>query len=84
MGLGLGIAMSSFTVIVQNRYPTQRLGEVAAGLQFFRSIGSTAGLVIFGTILTTQFQAAMRSGLPAQLRRRTCAREGTPSRRGRA
>ena len=41
MGLGLGIAMSAFTVIVQNQYPTHRLGEVTAGLQFFRSIGGT-------------------------------------------
>ena len=40
MGLGLGIAMSAFTVIVQNQYPSHRLGEVTAGLQFFRSIGA--------------------------------------------
>ncbi len=69
MGLGLGIAMSSFTVIVQNQYTSQRLGEVTAGLQFFRSIGSTVGLAVFGTILTTQFQADMRTQLPAPLQK---------------
>ena len=67
MGLGLGIAMSSFTVIVQNQYPSHRLGEVTAGLQFFRSIGSTVGLAVFGTILTNQFAAHMKQNLPAQL-----------------
>jgi EmrB/QacA subfamily drug resistance transporter len=67
MGLGLGIAMSSFTVIVQNQYPSHRLGEVTAGLQFFRSIGSTIGLAVFGTILTNQFAAHMKVNLPAQL-----------------
>jgi hypothetical protein len=67
MGLGLGIAMSSFTVIVQNQYPSHRLGEVTAGLQFFRSIGSTIGLAVFGTILTNQFAAHMRDNLPAQV-----------------
>jgi EmrB/QacA subfamily drug resistance transporter len=67
MGLGLGIAMSAFTVIVQNQYPNHRLGEVTAGLQFFRSIGSTIGMAVFGTILTNQFAAHMKENLPAQL-----------------
>ena len=67
MGLGLGIAMSAFTVIVQNQYPSHRLGEVTAGLQFFRSIGATIGMAIFGTILNNQFAGHMRDNLPAQL-----------------
>lgn len=69
MGLGLGIAMSAFTVIVQNQYPTHRLGEVTAGLQFFRQIGSTVGLAVFGTILNNQFAAAMKTNLPAGLQK---------------
>ena len=69
MGLGLGVAMSAFTVIVQNQYPTHRLGEVTAGLQFFRQIGSTVGLAVFGTILNNQFAAAMKTNLPAPLQK---------------
>jgi EmrB/QacA subfamily drug resistance transporter len=69
MGLGLGVAMSAFTVIVQNQYPSHRLGEVTAGLQFFRSIGSTVGLAVFGTILNNQFAAAMKTNLPAPLQK---------------
>jgi EmrB/QacA subfamily drug resistance transporter len=69
MGLGLGIAMTAFNVIVQNQYPTHRLGEVSAGLQFFRSIGSTVGLAVFGTILTNRFAAAMLQNLPAPLQK---------------
>jgi len=69
MGLGLGVAMSAFTVIVQNQYPSHRLGEVTAGLQFFRSIGSTVGLAVFGTILNNQFAAAMKTNLPATLQK---------------
>lgn len=68
MGLGLGIAMSTFTVIVQNQYPTHRLGEVSAGLQFFRSIGSTVGLAVFGTILNSQFASSLASSLPSELK----------------
>ena len=69
MGLGLGVAMSAFTVIVQNQYPSHRLGEVTAGLQFFRSIGSTVGLAVFGTILNNQFAASMKTNLPAPLQK---------------
>jgi EmrB/QacA subfamily drug resistance transporter len=69
MGLGLGVAMSAYTVIVQNQYPSHRLGEVTAGLQFFRSIGSTIGLAVFGTILNNQFAAAMKTNLPATLQK---------------
>jgi MFS family permease len=68
MGLGMGIGMSALTVVVQNQYPSHRLGEVTAGLQFFRSIGSTVGLAVFGTILNNQFAAAMKTNLPAALR----------------
>ena len=67
MGLGMGVAMSTFTVIVQNQYPVHRLGEVTAGLQFFRSLGSTVGLAVFGTILNSQFAASLASSLPPQL-----------------
>jgi len=71
MGLGLGISMSSFTVIVQNQYPSHRLGEVTGGLQFFRSIGGTVGMAIFGTILNNQFRTAMLQNLPAPLQKLT-------------
>jgi len=68
LGLGLGVAMSAFTVIVQNQYPTQRLGEVSAGLQFFRSIGATVGLAVFGSILNNRFASAMLHNLPGPLK----------------
>ena len=68
LGLGLGVAMSSFTVIVQNQYPVSRLGEVSAGLQFFRTIASTIGLAIFGTILNSGFSSAMRGTLSPQVK----------------
>ena len=64
MGLGLGVAMSAFTSIVQNQYPVHRLGEVSAGLQFFRMIGSTIGLAIFGTVLNNRFTSQLAVNVP--------------------
>jgi EmrB/QacA subfamily drug resistance transporter len=68
LGLGLGVAMSAFTVIVQNQYPSYRLGEVTAGLQFFRSIGATVGLAVFGSILNNRFASGMLHNLPGPLK----------------
>ena len=65
MGLGLGVAMSAFTTIVQNQYPVHRLGEVSASLQFFRMIGSTVGLAIFGSVLNNRFTANLAHNVPA-------------------
>ena len=76
MGLGLGVAMSTFTVIVQNQYPAHRLGEVSAGLQFFRSIGATIGLAVFGTILNNKFASTLHASLSPQLQALTGGSSG--------
>jgi EmrB/QacA subfamily drug resistance transporter len=57
LGLGLGVAMPLYTLIVQNDFPIQRVGVVTSSLQFFRSIGSTVGVAILGTVVTGQFQS---------------------------
>ena len=67
-GLGMGVGMAAFTIVVQNAFPLSRLGEVTAGLAFFRSIGATIGLAIFGTVLNNQFASAMHDKLPVALR----------------
>ncbi len=36
-GLGIGVMMSLFTIVVQNAFPYRQLGEVTASLTFFRS-----------------------------------------------
>lgn len=68
-GLGIGVMMSLFTIVVQNAFPYRQLGEVTASLTFFRSIGSTIGVAVMGTILTNAFQSAMQSNMPAILKR---------------
>jgi EmrB/QacA subfamily drug resistance transporter len=63
-GLGIGVMMSLFTIVVQNAFPFRQLGEVTAGLTFFRSIGSTIGVAVMGTIMINGFQSALQSNLP--------------------
>jgi EmrB/QacA subfamily drug resistance transporter len=73
-GLGIGVMMSLFTIIVQNAFPYRQLGEVTASLNFFRSIGSTIGVAVMGTIMTNAFQSNLQSNMPQALTRLAAAR----------
>ncbi|MCZ7569673.1 MAG: MFS transporter [Ardenticatenaceae bacterium] len=66
-GLGIGVMMSLFTIVVQNAFPFQQLGQVTASLQFFRSIGGTIGVAILGSVMTNHFQSNFQGHLPAAL-----------------
>src|SRR5690348_2347759 len=68
-GLGGGVLLSLFTIVVQNAFPYKQLGEVTASLTFFRSIGSTMGVAVMGTIMINAYQTAMQSNLPAIVKR---------------
>jgi EmrB/QacA subfamily drug resistance transporter len=67
-GLGVGVMMSLFTIVVQNAFPFHQLGQVTASVQFFRSMGSTIGIAILGTVLTNQFQSGLQANMPATLK----------------
>jgi len=67
-GLGIGVEMSLFTIVVQNAFPFRQLGEVTASLQFFRSIGGTIGTAVMGTILTNSFTSTFQAKLPATIK----------------
>ncbi len=73
-GLGIGVMMSLFTIVVQNAFPYRQLGEVTASLNFFRSIGSTIGVAVMGTIMTNAFQSNLQRNMPQALTRLAAAR----------
>lgn len=64
-GLGMGTMMSLFTIVVQNAFPFRMMGAVTAQLQFFRSIGSTVGLAVFGSFVTARFTYELPRQIPA-------------------
>jgi EmrB/QacA subfamily drug resistance transporter len=67
LGLGIGVMMSLFTIVVQNAFPMQQLGEVTSSLTFFRSIGSTIGIAVLGSVMTNKFQSSLTHNLPSTL-----------------
>ncbi|MFI5755578.1 DHA2 family efflux MFS transporter permease subunit [Streptomyces sp. NPDC051569] len=51
-GAGLGLVMQVLVLVVQNAVSYQDLGVATSGATFFRSIGASFGVAIFGTIFT--------------------------------
>jgi EmrB/QacA subfamily drug resistance transporter len=67
-GLGIGVMMSLFTIVVQNAFPIQRIGEVTSTLTFFRSMGGTVGLTVLGAVLTNSFTSNLQANMPTALK----------------
>jgi len=65
-GVGLGLCMQTFTLIVQNDARQEDLGVATATSQLSRSIGSTAGVAILGTILTQSSASEIPKRLPPE------------------
>ncbi|MEO6338767.1 MAG: MDR family MFS transporter [Caulobacteraceae bacterium] len=57
-GVGLGPSQSLFSLAVQNAAPPNQLGVATSASQFFRQIGSTVGVAIFGAVMTHNLAAA--------------------------
>ncbi|MFF3558372.1 DHA2 family efflux MFS transporter permease subunit [Streptomyces tsukubensis] len=51
-GFGLGLVMQVLVLVVQNSVRYEDLGVATSGATFFRSIGASFGVAIFGTIFS--------------------------------
>ena len=67
LGVGLGMAMQQYTLVVQNAVARTDLGVATASTQFFRNVGSTVGIALFGTVMTSGLAAAIAGHLPAEV-----------------
>ena len=67
IGVGIGLQMPVLILAVQNALPYRLLGAATASNQFFRQIGGTLGVAIFGTIVATQMKENLRAALPSQV-----------------
>lgn len=59
LGFGLGLVMPVMTVAVQNAVPHRDLGAATASVGFFRSLGGSVGVAVFGAV----FNAAVSDRL---------------------
>ncbi len=63
MGFGMASMFTTSSIVAQNAVDFRDLGVVTSTIMFFRSLGGSIGLAVFGTILN----ATIRSEIPARL-----------------
>ena len=59
LGLGIGLCMQVLTIIVQNTADYRDLGVATSGVTFFRTLGSSFGAAVFGTIYSNVLKGTM-------------------------
>ncbi|MFI5723058.1 MDR family MFS transporter [Streptomyces cyaneofuscatus] len=62
-GAGLGLVMQVLVLVVQNAVSYRDLGVATSGATFFRSIGASFGVAIFGTVFTNRLTGQLDSAL---------------------
>jgi EmrB/QacA subfamily drug resistance transporter len=64
LGLGIGCVMQVLVVAVQNAVPRSQLGTATSSSTFFRSIGGSFGVAVFGAIFNNRLAANLPKYLP--------------------
>lgn len=64
VGLGLGPSQSLVNLVVQAAFPMSQIGVATSSTQFFRQIGNTVGVAVFGTLLTLNLTAELPAQVP--------------------
>jgi hypothetical protein len=57
--MGLGAAMPLMNIAIQNEFDQKDLGAATSSNQLFRSLGSTIGVAVFGSMLTLGITSAL-------------------------
>ncbi|MGW0392438.1 MDR family MFS transporter [Streptomyces sp. NPDC003042] len=63
LGVGIGLCMQVLTIAVQNTVDYADLGTATSGVTFFRTLGSSFGTAVFGTIYANSLTPALTSGV---------------------
>ncbi|WP_055547018.1 MDR family MFS transporter [Streptomyces kanamyceticus] len=68
LGTGIGLCMQVLTIAVQNTVPYTDLGTATSGVTFFRTLGSSFGTAVFGTIYANTLAPNLKDGVGAAVR----------------
>ncbi len=68
VGFGIGASMPILSLAVQNALPHRLLGVASSSSQFFRQIGGTLGVAVFGTLVTTRLHENLQREIPLDVR----------------
>ncbi|MFF7333188.1 DHA2 family efflux MFS transporter permease subunit [Streptomyces sp. NPDC008150] len=65
LGAGIGLSMQVLTIAVQNTVEYTDLGTATSGVTFFRTLGSSFGTAVFGTIYANSLTPNLAAGIAA-------------------
>ncbi|WP_405846466.1 MDR family MFS transporter [Streptomyces sp. NBC_01518] len=63
LGTGIGLCMQVLTIAVQNTVEYTALGTATSGVTFFRTLGSSFGTAVFGTIYANSLGPNLKDGI---------------------
>ncbi|MCT4353223.1 MFS transporter [Streptomyces sp. Je 1-79] len=63
LGAGIGLCMQVLTIAVQNTVDYADLGTATSGVTFFRTLGSSFGTAVFGTIYANSLKPNLAQGV---------------------
>ncbi|GGT63277.1 MDR family MFS transporter [Streptomyces purpureus] len=63
LGIGIGLCMQVLTIAVQNTVGYADLGTATSGVTFFRTLGSSFGTAVFGTLYANSLAPNLSQGI---------------------
>lgn len=82
IGIGLGMSMQTYMLVVQNAVAQTDLGVATSSVQFFRNVGSTVGIAVLGSVLAANTEPSIQkriAELPAPLKEKLAESGGVPA-----
>jgi EmrB/QacA subfamily drug resistance transporter len=67
LGAGIGMAMQVLILAVQNAVAHRDLGVATSAISFFRQMGGTFGVAVFGAVFSSRLQTALGQLVPARM-----------------
>jgi EmrB/QacA subfamily drug resistance transporter len=67
LGLGIGLVMQVMVLVVQNSVDRRDLGAATSTVTFLRQVGSSVGVAVLGSLITSRFAASVSPELAAGL-----------------
>jgi len=66
-GAGIGMVMQIMVLASQNEAPVTDLGVATSSITFFRTIGGSVGVSLFGALFTSRLTELLGSGVPENM-----------------
>lgn len=63
-GAGVGTMLTAPVIAIQNSAPKEMLGTATSSIAFFRSIGGSLGVALFGSIFSSRLAYNLKKNLP--------------------